>query len=100
MPATRQAGFQSRSRNHCAGRCPSLSRTRGGINLLNKAKSPAELQAKTAALQARGVVFAACANSMAKNGYTMDDMVDGAAQVPSGAAEVIRKQQGWLYMHS
>lgn len=72
-----------------------------GINLLNKAKSPADLQAKIAALQERGVVFAACANSMAKNGYTMDDMVDGAVQVPSGAAEVIRKQQqGWLYMHS
>lgn len=72
-----------------------------GINLLNKEKSPADLQAKIAALQERGVVFAACANSMAKNGYTMDDMVDGAVQVPSGAAEVIRKQQqGWLYMHS
>ena len=72
-----------------------------GINLLNKAKSPVELQARIAELQDRGVVFAACANSMAKNGYTMEDMVDGAVQVPSGAAEVIRKQQeGWLYMHS
>lgn len=72
-----------------------------GINLLSKEKSPAALQERIAALQERGVVFAACANSMAKNGYTMKDMVDGAVQVPSGAAEIIRKQQqGWLYMHS
>lgn len=71
-----------------------------GINLLNKEKSPQDLQQKIQKLQERGVVFTACANSMAKNGYTMDDMIDGVIQVPSGSAEVIRKQQqGWLYMH-
>lgn len=72
-----------------------------GIHLLAKEKSPVELQAKIAELQDRGVVFAACANSMAKNGYTMEDMLPGVIQVPSGAAEVIRKQrEGWIYLHS
>lgn len=72
-----------------------------GIHLLAKEKSPAELQMRIAQLQERGVVFVACANSMAKNGYTMDDMLEGVVQVPSGAAEIIRKQQqGWIYMHS
>jgi uncharacterized protein len=72
-----------------------------GIHMLSKENSSPELQERIRKLQERGVVFAACANSMAKNGYTMEDMIDGAIQVPSGAAEVIRKQrQGWIYMHS
>lgn len=72
-----------------------------GIHLLATEKSPEDLRAKIAELQDRGVVFAACANSMAKNGYTMDDMLPGVVQVPSGAAEIIRKQrEGWIYLHS
>lgn len=72
-----------------------------GIHMLSKEKTSPEIQERIRKLQERGVVFAACANSMAKNGYTMEDMIDGAIQVPSGAAEVIRKQrQGWIYMHS
>ncbi|MBT2642276.1 DsrE family protein [Bacillus sp. ISL-41] len=72
-----------------------------GIHMLSKEKSSPELQERIRKLQERGVVFAACANSMAKNGYEMEDMIDGAVQVPSGAAEVIRKQrQGWIYMRS
>lgn len=70
------------------------------IDLLHREKSPPELQKRIKELQERGVVFAACNNTMQKYGYTMEDMVDGAVKVPSGVGEVIRKQdEGWIYMH-
>ena len=46
-----------------------------------------------------GVVFAACQNSMRVRKVTTEDLVPFAAQVDSGVAEIIRKQEaGWSYV--
>jgi len=50
-------------------------------------------------LQSRGVVFAACENTMRRAKASKEDLVDGAITVPSGLAEIIIKQeQGWAYI--
>ncbi len=49
--------------------------------------------AKVAQLIKRGVRFAACENTMREKGLKKDDLVPGVTTVPSGAVEVIRKQQ-------
>ncbi len=47
-------------------------------------------------LQNRGVVFAACENTMQKAKASKEDLISGVITVPSALAEIIIKQeQGW-----
>ncbi len=49
-------------------------------------------------LMKRGVRFAACANTMREKGLKKEDLLPSVTTVPSGAVEVIRKQQeGYSY---
>jgi intracellular sulfur oxidation DsrE/DsrF family protein len=46
----------------------------------------------------QGVQFAACENTMREKSISKDDLLPGVTPVPSGAAEVVRKQQeGYSY---
>jgi intracellular sulfur oxidation DsrE/DsrF family protein len=61
------------------------------------------VQSKVAAhvksLHERGVVFAACENTMKRNKLTKDDLLPESITVPSGLAEIILKQEaGWTYI--
>ncbi|MEO6921936.1 MAG: DsrE family protein [Collimonas sp.] len=45
-----------------------------------------------------GVKLVACQNSMNKFKMTEDDLLPGITTVPSGVAEIVRRQkQGWIY---
>lgn len=51
-----------------------------------------------AGLIQKGIVVVACENTMNEKGIGPDDLVAGVGIVPSGAVEVIRKQQeGYAY---
>lgn len=46
----------------------------------------------------RGVIVAACENTMESKSLTAEDLIEGVSIVPAGIAEVVRKQrQGWSY---
>ncbi len=46
-----------------------------------------------------GVIFAACANTMKGRHLTTKNLYPFAKVVPSGVAEVVRKQEaGWAYI--
>lgn len=63
--------------------------------LTAKAYKPAALKA----LQKKGVVFAACQNTMRFNKVTEADLLPGVTTVPSAVAELISKQEeGWSYI--
>lgn len=62
-----------------------------GITLIQKSKS--DYVEKLAALMKQGVQFVACENTMKKKSIPSDDLVAGVTTVPSGAVEVLRKQQ-------
>ena len=65
-----------------------------GLSMLLKTDSAYEERMKKAA--STGVVLAACQNSMRIQKVTTEDLVPFAAQVDSGVAELIRKQEaGW-----
>ncbi|MDN3690142.1 DsrE family protein [Cyclobacterium jeungdonense] len=50
-------------------------------------------------LLTRGVVFAACENTMRRAKATKEDLISGVITVPSALAEIIIKQeQGWAYI--
>jgi len=50
-------------------------------------------------LLARGVIVAACENSMRSAGVTAEQLADGARIVPSGIAQLVRRQRdGWAYV--
>jgi intracellular sulfur oxidation DsrE/DsrF family protein len=50
-------------------------------------------------LARQGVRFAACETTMASRGLTADDLLEEAELVPSGVAELVRRQAaGWLYL--
>ena len=67
-----------------------------GINVL---KADSSVRADLEALQKQGVILAACHNSMKGNNLTLADMVPGTIEVPSGAVEVVKKQEeGWSYI--
>jgi intracellular sulfur oxidation DsrE/DsrF family protein len=66
---------------------------------------PLVLQAKSEVkegitdLLSRGVVFAACENTMRRAKATKEDLIPGVTTVPSGLAEIIiRQEQGWAYI--
>ena len=62
-----------------------------GITLIQKSKS--EHGEKIAALMKQGVQFVGCENTMKKKSIEKDDLLTGVTTVPSGAVEVLRKQQ-------
>lgn len=67
-----------------------------GISLVEKAKS-AHASA-VAGLVKKGVRFAACENTMRQRSIRRDDLLPGLTTVPSGAFEVVRRQQqGYSY---
>jgi intracellular sulfur oxidation DsrE/DsrF family protein len=68
----------------------------GGIGLVESARS--EHAEQVAALAARGVKFVACRNTMRQKSIRPEDLIPGVGMVPSGAVEVIRKQnEGFAY---
>ena len=62
-----------------------------GIGLLVKGKTAGGEEVEK--LMKDGVRFAACENTMREKAIARDDLLPGVATVPSGAAEVVRKQQ-------
>src|SRR5690554_339592 len=51
------------------------------------------------ALHDKGVIFAACENTMKRNNLTKEDLLPESIIVPSGLAEIILKQEaGWTYI--
>ncbi len=48
---------------------------------------------KLTALMKQGVQFVACENTMKKKDIAKDSLISGVTTVPSGAVEVLRKQQ-------
>ena len=50
-------------------------------------------------LISRGIVFAACENTMSRAKVSKEDLILGVITVPSALAEIILKQeQGWAYI--
>jgi len=69
-----------------------------GLNMLLKKNTTYEERLKQ--LADAGVTLAACQNAMKFMKVTTDDLFPFAAQVDSGAAELVRKQKaGWQYIH-
>jgi intracellular sulfur oxidation DsrE/DsrF family protein len=71
----------------------------GGLDLLmtSKSKAPQEVSNWTA----KGIVFAACNNSMIARGVKKEDLLKVAVVVPSAIVELATKQeQGWSYFRS
>lgn len=62
-----------------------------GIGLLLKDKSSAP--GEIATLMKSGVRFAACENTMREKSIKKEDLLPAVVTVPSGAVEVVRKQQ-------
>ena len=67
-----------------------------GMSLIRKSKTKHADEVK--ALTEQGVRFLGCENTMKKKAIEKSDLVEGVTTVPSGAVEVIRKQQeGYSY---
>jgi uncharacterized protein len=67
-----------------------------GIRLVEKART--ELAAEVAALADQGVRFVACQNTMSERSIGAEDLLPGVSTVPSGAYEIVRRQQvGYAY---
>ncbi len=68
-----------------------------GLGLLLKTNAPMRERLEQAA--AKGVVFAACQNTMRRQHVTKEDLFSFVITVDSGVAEVVRKQEaGWSYL--
>ena len=68
-----------------------------GLGLLLATNEP--LKARMQGEQDKGVVFAACENTMKKQNVSKDQLMPFVTTVDSGAAEVVRKQEaGWAYL--
>jgi uncharacterized protein len=68
-----------------------------GLSMLLKTDAALEQRLEQAA--AKGVVFAACQNSMRQQHVTKEDLFPFVITVDSGVAEVVRKQEaGWAYL--
>ena len=68
-----------------------------GINMLQTSKSTTLAQIKD--LKSRGVVFAACANTIRERNIDKADIVGEAIIVPAGIIEVVDKEtKGWAYL--
>lgn len=68
-----------------------------GISLVEKAHT--EHAEAIAALLQKGVTFVACENTMRQKSIRKEDLLPGVLTVPSGAFEVVRRQQndGFAY---
>lgn len=67
-----------------------------GIRLVEKDRT--ELANDVAALIGKGVRFVACQNTMRQRSIRPEDLLPGIGTVPSGAYEVVRRQQdGYSY---
>ncbi|MBX6315580.1 MAG: DsrE family protein [Isosphaeraceae bacterium] len=68
-----------------------------GIGLVEKTRT--EHAEAVEALIQQGVRFVACENTMRQKSIRKEDLLPGVGTVPSGAAEVVRKQQrdGFAY---
>lgn len=54
---------------------------------------------KVSELLSRGVTVASCANTMRGMNISVADLIEGVHVVPSGVAELVRRQrQGWAYI--
>lgn len=54
---------------------------------------------RVSGLIARGVVVAACENTLRLRGLQRDQLTDGVTTVPAGVAELVRRQRsGWAYV--
>ncbi|WP_439882297.1 DsrE family protein [Pontibacter sp. MBLB2868] len=63
--------------------------------MINKAANAGELKA----LQAKGVVFAACENAMRAHNVKKEQLLPGVITVPMGVVEIIEKQEeGYSYI--
>jgi intracellular sulfur oxidation DsrE/DsrF family protein len=62
-----------------------------GMTLIQRSKS--KFADKIKALIGRGVRFAGCENTMQKKSIERTDLLEGVTTVPSGAVEVLLKQQ-------
>ena len=62
-----------------------------GMSLIQKSKAKHAPQVQ--ALIKRGVRFAGCENTMKKKNIDKEDLLEGVTTVPSGAVEVIKRQQ-------
>jgi intracellular sulfur oxidation DsrE/DsrF family protein len=68
-----------------------------GINMLRRSNTNHADHLKRFA--EKGVILAACQNSMRDRGISADDLFPFASQVDSGIAELTRKQEaGWAYI--
>ncbi len=67
--------------------------TSGAVNIFVVTKQSKHSE-KMEALIKQGIHFVACQNTMKKKTIEKDDLVTGVTTVPSGAIEVLRKQQG------
>lgn len=71
-----------------------------GLDML-RAEKNAEVLERLSALASRGVIFAACQNTMKKQGVTQAMLSPFVTTVDSGVAEVVRKQEaGWSYLRN
>lgn len=69
-----------------------------GIGML---KAGSEVAARVTEAAAAGIKLVACQNTMRGNHLEPKDMNPSIGYVPSGAAELIRKQtEGWAYLRS
>ncbi len=67
-----------------------------GIRLVEKART--ELADEVAAMANQGHRFVACENTMRERSLGRDDLLPGVGLVPSGAFEIVRRQQdGFSY---
>jgi intracellular sulfur oxidation DsrE/DsrF family protein len=68
-----------------------------GIGLVEKART--DHAEAVEALLKKGVKFVACENTMRQKSIKKEDLLPGVGTVPSGAVEVVRKQQkdGFAY---
>ena len=68
-----------------------------GIGLVEKART--DHAEAIEVLVKKGVKFVACENTMRQKSIRKEDLLPGVATVPSGAVEVVRKQQkdGYAY---
>lgn len=61
--------------------------------------SQSKVAADLAKLVERGVIFAACENTMERKEIRKEDLLPGIITVPSAMAELVLKQKaGWIYL--
>lgn len=71
-----------------------------GLAMLTEAK-PGAHRERMKQNANRGVVFAACENTMKRQNVKREELVPFAKTVDSGVAEIVRKQEaGWSYVRS